>query len=85
MGIRMHVVLPEELVQALNEVVGKGKKNHFIEQSIREKLRRETVLSAIKMTSGILSAEDHPEWTTGEDVAAWVRESRMLDDGGREA
>ena len=85
MGIRTHVVLPEELVQALNEVVGKGKKNHFIEQAIREKLRRETVLSAIKMTAGVLSAEDHPEWTTGNDVAAWVRESRMLDDGGREA
>ena len=50
MGIRTHVVLPEELVKALNEVVGKGKKNHFIEQAIREKLRRETVLSAIKMT-----------------------------------
>ena len=54
MGIRTHVVLPEELVQALNEVVGKGKKNHFIEQAIREKLRRETVLSAIKMTAGVL-------------------------------
>ena len=83
MGVRTHVVLPEELVQALNKEVGKGKRNQFIEQAIREKLRRETLLSALKMTAGVLSAKEHPEWTTGEDVAAWVRESRILDDAGR--
>ena len=83
MGVRTHVVLPEELVQALNKEVGKGKRNQFIEQAIREKLRRETVLSALRMTAGVLSAQEHPEWTTGEDVAAWVRESRILDDAGR--
>ncbi len=77
--------MPEELVQALNEVVGKGKKNLFIEQAIREKLIRETVLAAITITAGVLSAEDHPEWTTRGEVAAWVRESRRLDDIGREA
>lgn len=85
MGVRTHVVLPEELVQALNKEVGKGKRNQFIEQAIREKLRRETVLSALRMTAGVLSAQEHPEWTTGEDVAAWVRESRILDDAGRGA
>ena len=83
MGVRTHVVLPEDLVQALNKEVGKGKRNQFIEQAIREKLRRETLLSALKMTAGVLSAKEHPEWTTGEDVAAWVRESRILDDAGR--
>ena len=54
MGIRTHVVLPEELVQALNEVVGKGKKNHFIEQAIGDELSRKTLLSAFKMTTGVL-------------------------------
>ncbi len=83
MGVRTHVVLPEELVQALNKEVGKGKRNQFIEQAIREKLRRETMLSALRMTAGVLSAQEHPEWKTGEDVAAWVRESRILDDAGR--
>ena len=83
MGVRTHVVLPEELVHALNKEVGKGKRNQFIEQAIREKLKRETLLSALKMTAGVLSAKEHPEWTTGEDVAAWVRESRILDDAGR--
>jgi metal-responsive CopG/Arc/MetJ family transcriptional regulator len=85
MGVRTHVVLPEELVQALNKEVGKGKRNQFIEQAIREKLKRETLLSALKMTTGVLSAKEHPEWTTGEDVATWVRKSRILDDAGRRA
>ncbi len=85
MGLRTHVVLPEDLVQALNKEVGKGKRNQFIEQAIREKLKRETLLSALKMTAGVLSAKEHPEWTTGEDVAAWVRESRILDDARRGA
>ncbi len=78
--MRTHVILPEDLVNAVDAKAGKGKRSQFIEEAIREKLRKEILLSALEETAGILSAEDHPEWATSEKVAAWVRESRQQSD-----
>ena len=78
--MRTHVILPEELVKAVDAHAGKGKRSQFFEEAIREKLRIEVLLSALKETAGMLSAEDHPEWETSEKVAAWVRESRRQSD-----
>lgn len=78
--MRTHVVLPEELVRAIDALVGKGKRSRFIEEAVRERLRREATVCALEETAGVLSVEAHPEWATREDVAAWVRESRKLDD-----
>ena len=78
--MRTHVILPEDLVKAVDKEAGKGKRSRFIEEAIREKLRKDTLLSALKETAGALSAEDHPHWDTPEKVAAWVRESRRQSD-----
>lgn len=78
--MRTHVILPEDLVKSVDAHAGKGKRSKFIEEAVREKLRIEVLLSALKETAGILSAEDHPEWETSEQVAAWVRESRQQSD-----
>ena len=78
--MRTHVNLPEDLVKAVDKEAGKGKRSKFIEEAIREKLRKENLLSALKETAGALSAEDHPHWDTPEKVAAWVRESRRQSD-----
>jgi len=78
--VRTHVVLPEELVNAVDAQAGKGKRSQFIEDAIREKLKRDILLSALEVTAGILSAEDHPHWGTGEQADSWVRESRQRSD-----
>ena len=78
--MRMHVVLPEELVRAVDALAGKGKRSRFVEEAVREKLRIETLLSALAETAGMLSAEDYPEWDTPEKVASWVRDSRQQSD-----
>lgn len=78
--MRTHVVLPEELVRAIDDLLGKGKRSRFIEEAVRERLRIEATVSALEETAGVLSVEAHPEWATREGVAAWVRESRRLDD-----
>ena len=78
--MRMHVVLPEDLVKAVDALAGKGKRSRFIEDAVREKLRKEDLLSALAETAGMLSADDHPEWATPEKVAAWVRETRQQSD-----
>lgn len=37
--MRTHVILPEDLVEAVDAQAGKGKRSQFIEEAIREKLR----------------------------------------------
>ncbi|OGO40091.1 MAG: hypothetical protein A2147_06940 [Chloroflexi bacterium RBG_16_57_8] len=49
-----------------------------MEEAIREKLRREALLKALKDTAGILPAEEYPEWETSDKTATWVRESRRI-------
>ncbi len=78
--MRTHVILPEDLVKAVDKEAGKGKRSKFIEEAIREKLRIDALHSALEATAGALSAKDHPHWDTPEKVAAWVRESRRQDD-----
>ena len=78
--MRAHVILPEDLVRAVDALAGKGKRSRFIEDAVREKLRREALLAALAETAGTLSAKDHPHWDTKEDVASWVRESRRQSD-----
>ncbi len=78
--MRTHVILPEDLVKAVDKEAGKGKRSQFIEEAIREKLRKDALLSALRRTAGVLSAEDHPEWDTAEDVASWVRKLRKQSD-----
>lgn len=78
--MRTHVVLAEELVRAIDALVGKGKRSRFIEEAAREKLRREALLYALEETAGVLAAEEHPQWATPECVASWVRESRKQAD-----
>ena len=78
--MRRHVVLPDDLVKAVDALAGKGKRSRFIEDAVREKLRTEALLVALQETAGMLSADEHPEWATPEKVASWVRESRQQSD-----
>jgi metal-responsive CopG/Arc/MetJ family transcriptional regulator len=74
--MRTHIVLPDELVKEIDNFVSKRKRSRFIEEAVKEKLKREALLNALGETAGTLSAEEHHEWETEEEVAAWVRESR---------
>lgn len=78
--MRTHLVLPEDLVRQIDTTVGRRKRSRFVEEAVREKLRRETLLAAVKETAGSLSSQEHPHWATSEEAAAWVRESRKRDD-----
>ena len=78
--MRMHVVLPEELVKAVDAMAGKGKRSRFIEDAVRDKLNKERLLAALKDSAGTLSGEDYPHWDTPEQVSSWVRELRRESD-----
>ncbi len=74
--MRTHLILPQEMVKEVDELVGKRKRSKFVEEAVREKLRKETLLAAIRATAGIFSDQDHPEWATSEKAAEWVHNLR---------
>jgi Arc/MetJ-type ribon-helix-helix transcriptional regulator len=77
--VRAHIILPDRLVEEVDEVVGKRKRSHFVEEAIREKLKRGALVKALKETAGALPAKEYPEWETRDKAAAWVSESRGRD------
>ncbi len=74
--MRAHVVLPDDLVDEIDRLVGKRRRSAFIAEAARDRVRREGLLRALKETAGILKAEDYPEWATPAKVARWVRKIR---------
>ena len=78
--MRTHLILPEELLREIDSLVGRRKRSRFVEKAVREKLKREKLISALEKTAGVLSPEEHPEWATLDKVAEWVKESRQRDE-----
>ena len=52
--MRTHVILPEDLVKAVDKESGKGKRSKFIEEAVREKLRIDALRAALEATAGAL-------------------------------
>jgi len=74
--IPVNLSLPEDLVQALDEVAGSRKRSAFAEEALRRAVKRERFRMAGERYAGSLKAEDYPHWRTSEDVVAWVRMMR---------
>lgn len=77
--VRTHVILPKELVEAVDETVGQRNRSHFIEEAVREKLARARLIEAFDRAAGSLADVDIPGWETPEAASEWVRRSRQLD------
>jgi len=74
--MRTHIVLPESLIEEIDSVVGKRKRSRFVEEAIREKLKKRLLLKELQETAGILLSEEYPQWETAQKTAGWVREIR---------
>lgn len=74
--VRAHVVLPRDLLEAVDELVGERKRSEFVEAALREKVAHEQLGKALIETAGSLDLADHPEWSTPEKISAWVRAMR---------
>jgi metal-responsive CopG/Arc/MetJ family transcriptional regulator len=78
---RAHIVIPRELLEAVDELVGSRKRSEFIVEAIRQRVRRERLGRAIDSTAGILNPADYPEWANGS--SDWVHDMRQADDRHR--
>ena len=74
--IPVNLSLPEDLVEALDEVAGSRKRSAFAEEALRRAIKRERFRIAGERYAGSLKAEDYPHWRTSDDVVSWVRMMR---------
>ncbi len=77
--MRTHVVLPKDLVEAIDRLAGQRKRSQFIEDAIRERVDRARRIELFERMAGSLKDVDIPGWETPEAASEWVRRSRQLD------
>lgn len=73
---RTHVILSEEVIEAIDQLVGKRGRSRFLEQAAREKLDREALLKALEESAGIATGPRYAHWKDRETVKEWVRRIR---------
>ena len=73
---RVHVVLPREVIDQVDALVGPRKRSQFIQEAIEETLRRLRRIRAYEEFAGSLANVDIPGWETSESTIEWVGAQR---------
>lgn len=74
--VRIHVVMPKELVEQIDALVGKRRRSEFIVEAVREALDRRKRAELGRRLAGSLADVDIPGWESSESAAEWVRALR---------
>jgi hypothetical protein len=73
---RVHVVMPDATVDAIDAIVGKRHRSQFITETVEAELRRRRLSKALAEMDGALADFDIPGGETPEAAAEWVRALR---------
>ena len=76
MTARTHVILGDEVVDAIDQLVGQRGRSRFLDQAAREKLERLELEHALASTAGVLKTKDYPELEDQASINEWVRAQR---------
>ncbi len=77
---RAHVVLPGELVNEIDALVGPRGRSAFLVETARKELKRRKLLAFLQSDEVAWKDEDHPELANGTEI--WVRKLRMESNTG---
>ena len=78
--MRTHVIVPKELVETVDNIVGRRSRSKFFADAVEEKLSRIKLARAARRAAGSLADTEIPGWETSESAAEWVHASRQADD-----
>jgi hypothetical protein len=79
MGLqRAHIVLPNELIEEIDSLVGPRGRSAFLVETARAELRRRRLLSFLHDPNLVWKEEYHPELAKG--AGPWVKELRHQSD-----
>lgn len=74
---RTHVVIPAQLVNEIDSIVGKRGRSSFLVQAAEKELKRLRQIKALERATGSWKDKDHPELRQGADK--WVAKLRLQD------
>jgi predicted transcriptional regulator len=74
MNVRTNLLLPKDLVDAVDELAGPRGRSRYIAEVLERQVRRERWYAAARATAG--AWRDHPLFPTDESVIEWVRAGR---------
>jgi Arc/MetJ-type ribon-helix-helix transcriptional regulator len=69
---RVHVVLPQELMDEIDALVGARGRSRFIQETLESEMRRRRRVEAFQRVVGSIADGEIPEWETPESTAAWI-------------
>jgi len=72
---KAHLVFPEDLLQAIDKLVGKRGRSKFVAEATRKELQRMQLQKALEKAAGAWKDEDHPELKE-KGTYQWVRDLR---------
>jgi hypothetical protein len=78
MSKRTHIVIPDQLAEEIDTLVGKRARSSFLTQAAWKEVRRLRMLQALEQASGAWKDKDHPELKNG--AANWVKKRRKEDE-----
>jgi hypothetical protein len=74
MNVRTNLMLPEELVRAVDEVAGPRGRSRYVAAAVARQVKRDLLRQAIEETAGAWT--DHPWFPTRESVDEFIGEGR---------
>lgn len=77
---RAHVVIPTELLDQIDSVVGQRKRSRFLAAAAEKELMRLRQLAALKKYAGSWAKKRHPELEKRGGSARFVRQLRKESD-----
>jgi metal-responsive CopG/Arc/MetJ family transcriptional regulator len=83
--MRIHVVIPDDIIRRIDALVGPRNRSRYIADAVLEKLKRDELLQAAEQMAGSLADADIPGWETSEAAARWVHDLRYSVDDAEPA
>ncbi len=77
MSVRTNLLLPEDVVEALDRVAGPRGRSRYVAEAVRERVRREERQALLGQIVG--AWRDNPLFPTSDAVYKWVRDLRSED------
>ena len=77
MKTKAHLVIPQDILEEVDQVAGKRRRSSFIAEATREKLERERFLKVLDETQGAWSDKNHPDLKTAGDMERFIRDKRQ--------
>jgi hypothetical protein len=77
---RTHVILSDDLIEAIDKRFGERDRSRFLEEAAREKLERLELGEALVSVAGVVREQDYPEFADQRSINEWVRAQRRTEE-----